>query len=529
MFLILTMGVLSVLLALILTPITRDRLGRLGFLDHPDGVRKKHATAVPRVGGIAIVLAYVLTFAIAFALPFSYTSVLRHALPHILHLVLAGSVVFATGVLDDRLCLSAWKKLAGIASAAVLAYAAGIRVDIHILHGLPAWPRLEFALTVIWLIGCTNAFNLIDGMDGLAAGVGLVATVTLSIAALTQGNLPLALATMPLAGCLLGFLRYNFNGASVFLGDSGSLLIGFLLGCYGALWSEKSVTLVALTVPLLAVSIPLLDVVLSILRRYLRNRPIFEADRGHIHHKLLERGLSPTSAVLTIYAFCGGVALLSLVASSLRNQFSGLIVVVFCPAAWMAIQQLRYTEFATAGRMFLQGGFRRIIDFETRLAEFEKTLARSTGIEECWIRIRSGSREFGFQGVRMNFEGMVFEDFERGNSKRLWELRIPLAEARDVNFFHDVGIETSSLVLSAFATAVENGMRTCMERLFLEAAATVHPVEVVKIAPIVKRYYAYPQTTAASTFRDASKASRAASAGVLAARPPNTSTATAPA
>jgi UDP-GlcNAc:undecaprenyl-phosphate/decaprenyl-phosphate GlcNAc-1-phosphate transferase len=490
MFLILTLGAVSVLLALILTPMVRDRVGKFGFLDHPDGVRKKHSVAVPRVGGIAIVLAYVFTFAIAFALPFSYTYVLHRALPNILRLVLAGSVVFATGVLDDRLCLSAWKKLTGIAGAAVLAYAAGIRVDIHILHSLPAWPGLGFALTVIWLIGCTNAFNLIDGMDGLAAGVGLVATVTMLIAALTQGNLPLALATMPLAGCLLGFLRYNFHGASVFLGDSGSLLIGFLLGCYGAFWSEKSLTLVALTVPLLAVSIPLLDVVLSIVRRFLRNRPIFEADRGHIHHKLLERGLSPQGTVLTIYAFCGSVALLSLVASSLRNQLSGLIVIAFCAAVWIAIEKLGYTEFATAGRMFLKGGFRRIIDFETRLAEFEKTLARSTGIEECWLRIRSGSREFGFQGVRMNFEGLVFEDFERGDASHLWELRIPRAEARNVNFFQDLRIETSSIVLGAFATAVEHGMRTCIERRLHEAAVAGRPVEVVKMPPIVKRFYA---------------------------------------
>jgi hypothetical protein len=151
-----------------------------------------------------------------------------------------------------------------------------------------------------------------------------------------------------------------------------------------------------------------------------------------------------------------------LVASSLRNQFSGLIVIVFCAAAWMAIQQLNYTEFAMASRLFLQGGFRRIIDFETRLVEFEKTLARATGIEECWIRIRSGSREFGFQGVRMNFEGLVFEDFQRADFKHLWELRIPLTDARNVNFFHDLGIETSSIVLSAFATAVEQGMRTCI-------------------------------------------------------------------
>src|SRR5580704_12603920 len=489
MFLILTLGALSVLLALILTPLVRDRIGGFGFLDHPDGIRKKHAAAVPRVGGIAIAVAYLATFAIAFALPFTYTYVLHRALPHILHLALAGSVVFATGVLDDRLRLNAWKKLAGIVAAAVLAYAAGIRVDIHILHGLPAWPGLEFALTVVWLIGCTNAFNLIDGMDGLAAGVGLVATVTMLIAALTQGNLPLALATLPLAGCLLGFLRYNFNGASVFLGDSGSLFIGFLLGCFGALWSEKSVTLIALTVPLLAVSIPLLDVVLSITRRYLRNRPIFEADRGHIHHKLLDRGLSPKGAVLTIYAFCGVVAALSLVASSLRNQFSGLIVVVFCAAACMAIQQLGYTEFAMAGRLFLQGGFRRIIDFETRLAEFEKTLARSTGIEECWIRIRSGSREFGFQGVRMNFEGLVFEDFEQRDSRRVWELRIPLNDAQNVNFFRDLENETSPIVLSAFAAAVEHGMKTCMERR-LQEAVTRRKAEVVRMQPIVKRFYA---------------------------------------
>src|ERR1700722_18692095 len=188
MFLILTLGALSVLLALILTPMVRDSIGKLGFLDHPDGVRKKHATAVPRVGGIAIVLAYVGTFAIAFALPFSYTYVLHRAFPHILHLALAGSVVFVTGVLDDRLQLSAWKKLGGIVAAAIMAYTSGICVDILILHSLPAWPGLGFALTVIWLVGCTNTFNLIDGMDGLAAGVGLVATVTMLIAALTQGN-----------------------------------------------------------------------------------------------------------------------------------------------------------------------------------------------------------------------------------------------------------------------------------------------------------------------------------------------------
>jgi hypothetical protein len=151
---------------------------------------------------------------------------------------------------------------------------------------------------------------------------------------------------------------------------------------------------------------------------------------------------------------------------------------------------LGYTEFATAGRLFLQGGFRRIIDSETRLVEFEKALARATDLEECWTRIRSGSREFGFQGVRMNFEGLVFEDLPRGDSKHLWELRIPLTEGRHVNFFRNIDSETNSIVLSAFVTAVEHGLRASIER---RSKAT----EVVKLPTIVKHYYAVAAAAAA--------------------------------
>ncbi len=239
-------------MALILTPIMRDRLGPLGFLDYPDGFRKRQESAIPRVGGIAIALSYIISFCIALCLQFSYTHLLHAALPNILKLAGVATVVFITGVLDDLISLKAWQKLLGVATASILAYGAGIRVDIHLLPVAAQWPWLSFPITVIWLIACANAFNLIDGLDGLAAGIGLFATVTMLLAALFQGNLPLAMATMPLAGCLLGFLRYNFNPASVYLGDSGSLLIGFLLGCYGALWSEKAVTLIALTVPVLA-------------------------------------------------------------------------------------------------------------------------------------------------------------------------------------------------------------------------------------------------------------------------------------
>lgn len=487
MFFILTLGALSVLISLILTPVVRDSLGRLGFLDLPDGVRKKHATPVPRVGGIAIALSYVITFAIALGLPFTYSFVLHRALPNILHLALVGSVVFLTGVLDDLFGLNAWQKLLGIGAASILAFFGGIRVDIHLLQNPPLW--LSFAITVVWLIGCTNAFNLIDGMDGLAAGVGLVATVTMLLAALTQGNLPLALATMPLAGCLLGFLRYNFNPASVFLGDSGSLLIGFLLGCYGALWSEKSVTLVAMVVPMLALSIPLLDVILSIMRRYLRNKPIFQADRGHIHHKLLDRGLSPRGVVFTIYGLCSLVAILSLLMSAAHNRFSGLIVIVFCGAAWFGIRHLDYTEFAMAGRMFLQGRFRLIIDAEARLVDFEKALAQANDCQECWNTILAGSREFGFEGVRLNLDGMVYEDLNPQDGRHVWELRIPLLDGQYVNFFRNLDAGSSPLVLGAFVGAVERGFKSRAERMLLESAAQTSPADLNRIPAATELYY----------------------------------------
>jgi UDP-GlcNAc:undecaprenyl-phosphate GlcNAc-1-phosphate transferase len=460
LYLIFTLGVVSLLLTYVLTPIVRDRIGKFGFLDHPDGIRKKHLGPIPRVGGIAIALSYAATFAIALILPFSYNYILHNALPGIWKLTLVTSIVFLTGVLDDLVGLNAWQKLIGIGSAGVLAFWAGIRVDVHLLPGLSAYPWLGFAITVIWLVGCTNAFNLIDGVDGLAAGVGLFATVTMLLAALTQPNLPLALATMPLVGCLLGFLRYNFNPASVFLGDSGSLLIGFLLGCYGALWSAKSVTLVALAAPLLAVSVPLLDVALSILRRFLRNRPIFQGDRGHIHHKLLDLGFSPKGAVLVIYGLCAIAAALSLLVSALHNQFSGLIVILFCGAAYVGIQYLGYAEFAMAGQMFLKGQFQRIIDTETRLLDFETALAKASNLGECWSKIRAGSREFGFHGVRMSVGGTVFQESSRRVSGTVWQLRIQLSDTEYVNFFRDLDSSSvvDSLILSAFVTCVERGL-----------------------------------------------------------------------
>lgn len=457
MFLIATLSSLSCLFALILTPLVRDRIGPHGFLDRPDGVRKKHSAPVPRVGGIAIALAYCLTFATALILPFSYTQILRSSFGASWRFAIPALVVFVTGVLDDLLGLTPTKKLCGIGIAGMLAVWAGIRVDLHLLTS--AHPLLSAAFTVVWLAGCTNAFNLIDGMDGLAAGVGFLATVAMMLAGLTTGNLPLVLATLPLAGCLLGFLFFNFSPASVFLGDAGSLLIGFLLGSYGALWSQKSVTLVALIAPAMALSVPMVDVGLSIARRFLRNRPIFEADRGHIHHKLLDLGLTPRKVVLSIYGFGALAAALSLLAGASQNRFSGLIIIGFCGFAFLGIKHLDYTEFKTAGQMFLKGGFRRIIDAETRLVELEQALLNARDLEECWGMVLAGSREFGFGGVRMSAHSGLFETLPRGTTGRSWQVRIPLTHSHYINFTRDFESNIDPVVLSAFVDCMERGLK----------------------------------------------------------------------
>jgi UDP-GlcNAc:undecaprenyl-phosphate GlcNAc-1-phosphate transferase len=358
-------------------------------------------------------------------------------------------LIFLTGLLDDLIGLKPWQKILEQLTAAVMAYLGGVQV--HLFQGVPGEVWLNALLTIVWLVGCTNAFNLIDGLDGLAAGVGLFATLTMLVAGLTHLNLDLAMVTLPLAAALLAFLRYNFNPASVFLGDCGSLTVGFLLGCFGAIWSHKSATLLGLTAPLIAMAIPLLDAALSIVRRFLRHQPIFGADRGHIHHRLLDRGLRPRSVALLIYAACGVTATFSLLQTSLHQQFGGLIIVLFCIAVWIGIQNLGYVEFATARQMFTKGNFRRIIDSHTRLRVFEETLARSESLDDCWNAICTTCRSMGFSGVRMMLAGRLFEeDFSDDDAtSNHWQLRVPIAPHQYINLrreFHEDWISNPILV-----------------------------------------------------------------------------------
>ena len=450
---LLILGGSSFVFTLILTPLFRNLFRLVGAVDLPDKDRKLHSQPVPHMGGVPIVVAYLCSFLLASH--FGMRGIAN--LPLLVKVTPAAAIIFAVGLLDDWLGLNPLEKLGAQLIAGVMAYSAGVQISGFAGHHLAHW--LSMPVTILWLIACSNAFNLIDGLDGLAAGVGLFATATTLIAALIGQNMDLALATAPLVGALIGFLRYNFNPATIFLGDSGSLLIGFLLGCFGVFWSQKSYTMLGMTAPLMALSIPILDASLAIVRRFLRNQPIMSGDRGHIHHRLLDRGLSPRKAVLLLYGLCGIGAVFSLFSSVATNHYSAAAVLVFCGVAWIGIQNLGYAEFGEARRMILAGGFRAALNSQLALQSLCHALSEADSRERSWEVLRSGLHGFGFAEARWVTGGLVFHD-ELESSKRsaTWELRVPLSGGDYVEFKRAVNAPPLHLNVGTLAEALRSSL-----------------------------------------------------------------------
>jgi UDP-GlcNAc:undecaprenyl-phosphate/decaprenyl-phosphate GlcNAc-1-phosphate transferase len=445
-------------MAFVLTPLCRNLAIRWGIVDQPDHIRKFHARSIPRIGGISIFIAYLVSFNIMVLLPFQFADMVRSHLGVVRNLFPAATIVFFTGLLDDLLGLKVWQKFAGQFAASAVAVWAGVQISGIAWHHLPSWCAIP--VTVLWLVGCTNAFNLIDGVDGLAAGVGLLATATTLIAALLEHNFGLAIATVPLAGALLGILRFNFNPASIFLGDSGSLFIGFLLGCYSVLWSQKSATILGMTAPLIALSIPLLDTGLAIIRRFLRHQPILGADHGHIHHKLLARGLTPRRVVILLYIICGICAALSLLQNFAHERFGGAIIVLFCAGAWIGVQHLGYTEFEMARRMVLAGNFRRHLNAELQLGTFRDDLAAAVTPDQCWQVLQHTYSEFGFNEIRFRLGGRLYTHTTNGHHVAdTWTVRIRLSENDYLNLSREFDTEAPPIV-ARYTDAIGKMLRT---------------------------------------------------------------------
>jgi UDP-GlcNAc:undecaprenyl-phosphate GlcNAc-1-phosphate transferase len=266
---------------------------------------------------------------------------------------LPGTLIFVLGIYDDVWSLGPYTKFAVQAVAAVMLFAGGLRIlDLPVLFG----PRhfgwsLGLPITILWVIGITNAFNLIDGLDGLAAGSALFSTFVVFVVAVFGHSAVVSLLTIALAGAILGFLRFNFNPATIFLGDCGSLFIGFMLSALALQGAQKAPTVIAVAIPVVSFGLPILETALSVLRRWISGKPVFTADREHIHHKLLERGLSHRQVVIVLYAVSALFALLSLFLLWPTGSTLGLVLAVLGTGIWLGVQHLGYLEFGELRRV----------------------------------------------------------------------------------------------------------------------------------------------------------------------------------
>jgi len=359
-------GIASLLVAMgvtwVVTPGVIRLASYLGAVDRPGG-RKKHASPVPRIGGLAVFFGFLAGMAFAaFAtgnlLTIPQTGVYWRGL------AIAATGLLVVGLLDDLYGLRYYWKFAAQILAAVYIWNCGFRIETisHPLGGNLDLELLSFPLTLLWIVGITNAVNLIDGLDGLAAGTALITTVAVAVIAFAQGQLGVTATAVVLAGSLVGFLRFNFNPARIFLGDSGSMFLGFVLAVTSVRGSQKGPTVVAILVPLLVLGLPLLDTGLAVVRRLLRLRTrglksdnalrymlnnlnqVFLPDRGHIHHRLMDLGLSHRGAVLTLYVVgglfaCAAFALVLFNSIFIASLLVGVLVLLM--ASFFLLMYLR--------------------------------------------------------------------------------------------------------------------------------------------------------------------------------------------
>ena len=342
----------SLALSFVATREVRDIATRRGLVSTPGG-RHLHETPRPRLGGVAIFLAFSLSLALWLVLALIFPRLGAGVVPAtLLRIYLPACLIFCLGIYDDLYGAGPYLKFAVQAIAASMLFAGGMRVlDLPLIfpHTLPWFVGLP--LTVLWVVAVTNAFNLIDGLDGLAAGSALFSTLVFFVVALVNHSWLCSLMSVTLAGAILGFLRFNFNPATIFLGDSGSLFIGFMLSALALAGAEKAPTFVAIAIPVVSFGLPILETSLSVVRRLISGRPIFTADREHIHHKLLQMGLSHRQVVIVLYAVSAVFAMLSLFLLWPTGSTLGLVLAVVGTGIWLGVQHLNYLEFGELRRV----------------------------------------------------------------------------------------------------------------------------------------------------------------------------------
>lgn len=328
----------ALIVSLLAMPAVIALAKKTGAMDAPNA-RKVHKKPVPRIGGLGIYAGFMAAIFFV-AINFSFDG---EQVKETVGLVLSGSLIVALGLLDDYKNLPAKVKLLGqIFAATFLVLFFDVRIDF-VTDPFGGYFYLEwFAIpaTIFWLVGLTNTVNLIDGLDGLAAGVASIASITIMFVALDQNLILVAVLTAALAGAAIGFLKYNFNPAEIFMGDTGSMFLGFMLAGISVTGSVKSVATIALIVPIFALGLPILDTTFAIVRRFRGGVPIFKPDKGHLHHRLLSVGFTQRQAVLLMYVISALFGLSAIAMTEVSRQVAVLILLIVIVAIVYGVKKL---------------------------------------------------------------------------------------------------------------------------------------------------------------------------------------------
>lgn len=430
--------IIAFLLSYILTPVVRSVARRFDFVDRPDGQRKIQSSAVSLGGGIALII--VMPFVVWMINTWWGPDLLlmtRRPLS-LVGLGVGAALLAVVGIIDDGRGMRGSYKLLWQVIAACLVMGAGFSIPKIIFFGVEV--PLGFigsALTVAWILGAINSFNLIDGVDGLAGSVGVIFSLTFGVMALMIHQYMDAVIAFALAGALLGFLRYNYAPASIYLGDTGSMFIGLILGTIALRCSMKQAASLAFAAPLAIWSIPMFDSMAAVMRRKLTGRSIYATDRGHIHHVLLTRGLNAPQAVALIAGLCMVTSLGAIASVYFENEWIGLAGVLAVIALLVTTRLFGHVELLLLNsRLF---GFGKLVSAfgKQRTDDIQQTSLALQGTrswEELWGALVESAERFHVVKMRLNLAmPRLHEDFfatwqKAGNHKRelLWQADIPL-------------------------------------------------------------------------------------------------------
>lgn len=323
-------------ISFVLTPVVKSFAKQVGAIDMPDKERHLHAHPIPRMGGLSIFIGFLLSV-LLFA---SITTQVRGIL-------LGAILIVVVGAVDDVLNLNAWLKFGIQIIAAVIAVLHGVIINVvtnpllmtneqALTIGILAVP-----VTILWIVGVTNSVNLIDGLDGLACGVSAIASLSILVVAVIvpDSNINVAVILAALCGACLGFIPYNLNPAKIFMGDTGALLLGYILATVSVVGMFKFYAIVTFVVPVLALAIPLFDTIFAVIRRTAKGQSPFHADRGHLHHRLIDMGLNQKQAVAVLYALSAilGLAAVVLNSTGLTRIILAIIAFAIAGGVWLFV------------------------------------------------------------------------------------------------------------------------------------------------------------------------------------------------